>query len=46
MGMYTIYIEGEAASRKPGGDQAAALADRVAHSLEEAVNGLLPLLDH
>jgi hypothetical protein len=44
MGMHTIYIEGEAATRKPGGDEALALADAVAHSLEEAVDRLLPFL--
>lgn len=42
MGMYTVYVRGENANRKPGGDQAAELADAVASSLEEAVEILLP----
>jgi D-glycero-D-manno-heptose 1,7-bisphosphate phosphatase len=41
LGMRTIFIEGELLHGKPGADQAAAMADAVARSLEDAVNRLL-----
>lgn len=39
--MRTIFIEGDPLCRKLGSEQAAALADIVAESLEEAVNTML-----
>jgi D-glycero-D-manno-heptose 1,7-bisphosphate phosphatase len=41
LGMHTIWIEGDAESRKPGSEAAAALADRQFATLSEAVNALL-----
>ena len=41
LGIYTVYIRGEESNRKPGGEQAAALADAVAETLDEAVERLL-----
>lgn len=41
LGMRTIFIEGDVEHRKPGADQARALADQCYLSLAEAVDGLL-----
>jgi D-glycero-D-manno-heptose 1,7-bisphosphate phosphatase len=37
LGMRTIFIEGDSATKKPGSEKAADLADAVASSLQEAV---------
>jgi D-glycero-D-manno-heptose 1,7-bisphosphate phosphatase len=41
LGMRTIFIKGEPAHRKPGTDEAAALADAVVESLQDAVERLM-----
>jgi len=43
LGMRTIFVEGDPASRKPGSEQAAALADAVAASLQDAVDRLIQI---
>jgi D-glycero-D-manno-heptose 1,7-bisphosphate phosphatase len=41
LGMKTIFVEGDAERRKPGGEEAAKLADLRFGSLPEAVDALL-----
>src|SRR5207237_10758586 len=43
LGMRTIFIQGDPATRKPGSEQAAALADAVAESLKDAVESLVQI---
>ena len=41
LGIHTIFVEGDAGTRKSGHDEAAALADSTARSLAEAVDTIL-----